>query len=377
MDLQEKILHFDKSNWQPVKFGDVVREVRDSINNTDLEGIELEHIVGLEHIDSENIHLRRSASIEEDSTFTKIFRKGQVLFGRRRAYLKKAAQAPFSGICSGDITVMEAKEGLLPDLLPFLVNNDKFFDYAVKHSAGGLSPRTKFKDIAKYEFLLPSKDQQKQLAKLLWANDEMIEKENKVLKKIEHLFLSTSKEIFTGSNGTEKHLDEVADLIMGQSPPGKSYNESGNGMAFLQGNAEFGERYPNHIKYTTEPKKIAPEKSILFSVRAPVGDLNIANQRYCIGRGLAAIVVQNSLLRVYIYNFLRFSKYVLDRNSTGSTFKAVNKDVLASLKLIIPSEDILKSSVERLVAITGNKKNFLDKQESSRILLRSVISQVF
>ena len=143
-------------------------------------------MVGLEHIESENIHLRKSETLEESTTFTKKFAIGDVLFGRRRAYLRKASLASFRWICSGDITVFRAKENLMPELLPFVVNNEKFFDYAIKHSAGGLSPRVKFKDLANYEFLLPPKDQQAQLAKLLWAMDEVIEKEKEVLEKFEY-----------------------------------------------------------------------------------------------------------------------------------------------------------------------------------------------
>ena len=105
--------------------------------------------------------------------------------------------------------------------------------------------------------------------------------------------MSFSKNVFTESKGEKKELKDISEVIMGQSPPGKTYNENGDGFAFLQGNAEFGDRYPQNIKYTTAPKKIAPKGSILISVRAPVGDLNIANQDYCIGRGLAAIVIED------------------------------------------------------------------------------------
>ncbi|MCB0634819.1 MAG: hypothetical protein KDD15_34040, partial [Lewinella sp.] len=122
-------LTIDKSNWTLLKFGEVVSEVRETVKDPVAEKIE--HIVGLEHIDSEDIHLRRWAGIQESTTFTKKFQKGDVLFGRRRAYLKKAAQALFGGICSGDITVLRAKNNLLTELLPFVLNNDKFFDYAV------------------------------------------------------------------------------------------------------------------------------------------------------------------------------------------------------------------------------------------------------
>ena len=135
------------------KFGDVVFEPKETVKNPVAEGIE--HVVGLEHIVSEDMHLRQSANVEKSTTFTKKFSKGDVLFGRRRAYLKKAAKAEFEGICSGDITVMRSKENLIPSLLPFIVNNDRFFDFAITHSAGGLSPRVKFKDLSKYEIKIP------------------------------------------------------------------------------------------------------------------------------------------------------------------------------------------------------------------------------
>ncbi|WP_217992309.1 restriction endonuclease subunit S [Nitrosomonas ureae] len=183
-----KSLSIDKRNWTKVKLGDVVAEPRDTVK--DFASEQIEHVVGLEHIDSEDIHLRRSASMDSSTTFTKKFSAGDVLFGRRRAYLKKAAQAKFSGICSGDITVMRAKEDLLPELLPFVVNNDKFFDYAVKHSAGGLSPRVKFKDLAHYEFLLPPKEQQEKLAELFVSLSAVLE---------QSLFLLKNNEIYIES----------------------------------------------------------------------------------------------------------------------------------------------------------------------------------
>ena len=115
--LKALTLNIDKTNWKLVKFDDVVFEPKETCKDILAEGIE--HVVGLEHVDSDDIHLRKSATIEESTTFTKKFRSGDVLFGRRRAYLRKAAQASFDGICSGDITVFRAKEKkLLPELLP-------------------------------------------------------------------------------------------------------------------------------------------------------------------------------------------------------------------------------------------------------------------
>mgnify|MGYP000304339049 CR=1 FL=1 len=126
-------------------------------------------IVGLEHLIPEEITLTTWDEGAEN-TFTKMFRKGDVLFGRRRAYLKKAAVAPFDGICSGDITVIEADpDKILPELLPFIIQNDDLFDFAVGKSAGSLSPRVKWEHLKNYEFELPDMDKQKALAELLWA----------------------------------------------------------------------------------------------------------------------------------------------------------------------------------------------------------------
>ncbi len=189
----EKQLNIDKSDWQPVKFGDVVEEKRASVADPEAEG--LERIIGLEHIKSENIHIKSWGNIAAGTTFTRRFRKRQVLFGRRRAYLKKAALANFDGVCSGDIIVMQAKNDLLWELMPFLISSENFFDYAIKNSAGSLSPRVKFKDLAEYEFLLPPKEQHARLAELLWAADEMVDKYvmlDKTLKKYLKIIIDDS-----------------------------------------------------------------------------------------------------------------------------------------------------------------------------------------
>lgn len=128
-------------------------------------------IVGLEHLTPEEITLT-AWNEDSENTFTKMFRKGDILFGRRRAYLKKAAVAPFDGICSGDITVIQAKpDRILPELLPFIIQNDALFDFAVGKSAGSLSPRVKWEHLKNYEFELPEMDKQRELAGLLWAMD--------------------------------------------------------------------------------------------------------------------------------------------------------------------------------------------------------------
>ena len=147
-------------------------------------------IVGLEHLIPEEITLTAWDEGGEN-TFSKMFRKGNVLFGRRRAYLKKAAVAPFDGICSGDITVIEAKpDRILPELLPFIIQNDDLFDFAVGKSAGSLSPRVKWEHLKNYEFELPDMEKQKELAELLWAMDNTKKSYQKLIAATDELVKS-------------------------------------------------------------------------------------------------------------------------------------------------------------------------------------------
>ena len=158
-------------------------------------------IVGLEHLVPEEVTLT-AWDEGSDNTFTKMFRKGNVLFGRRRAYLKKAAVAPFDGICSGDITVIEAiPDRILPMLLPFIIQNDELFDFAVGKSAGSLSPRVKWEHLKNYEFELPDMDKQRELAELLWAMDATKKSYQKLIAATDELVKSQFIELFSKEKG--------------------------------------------------------------------------------------------------------------------------------------------------------------------------------
>ncbi|WP_437397205.1 restriction endonuclease subunit S [Flagellimonas lutimaris] len=136
-------------------------------------------------------------------------------------------------------------------------------------------------------------------------------------------------------------LSDIANIIMGQSPPGNTYNENQNGIVFFQGSTDFGIRYPSIRQYTTHPSRIAPEDSILLSVRAPVGTLNQALCECCIGRGLAAIN-EKSGSNSYLWSQMTYFKQVFDyRNSVGTTFGSITKDDLFSLKVVLPSKDAI------------------------------------
>ena len=177
-------------------------------------------VVGLEHLTPGEITLTEWDE-SGDNTFTKVFRKGNVLFGRRRAYLKKAAVAPFDGVCSGDITVIEARQDkVLPELLPFIIQNDALFAFAVEKSAGSLSPRVKWEHLKNFEFELPEMSKQRTLAEVLWSIDATKKAYQKLIKQTDELVKSQFMEMF-GDPTTNpmdweiKPLYEVAEYFIG------------------------------------------------------------------------------------------------------------------------------------------------------------------
>jgi type I restriction enzyme, S subunit len=163
----------DKSNktlklgWRQVKFGEVVRLSKARSQDPLADGIE--RYVGLEHLEPGDLRIRSWGNVADGVTFTSVFKPGQVLFGKRRAYQRKVAVADFSGVCSGDIYVLEVKDAqvLMPELLPFICQTDAFFDHAVGTSAGSLSPRTNWKSLADFQFLLPQRHEQLRISGLL------------------------------------------------------------------------------------------------------------------------------------------------------------------------------------------------------------------
>ena len=151
------------------------------------------------------------------------------------------------------------------------------------------------------------------------------------------------------SDWAEGTLSNIADITMGQSPSGSSYNEDGNGTIFFQGRAEFGFRFPTVRLYTTEPKRMACANDTLMSVRAPVGDLNVAHTDCCIGRGLAAIHSKNNHQSFVLYTMFSLKKQLDVFNGEGTVFGSINRNSLNEMPILIPSSEKL-DEFEALVA---------------------------
>jgi len=147
----------------------------------------------------------------------------------------------------------------------------------------------------------------------------------------------------------ETVLSDIANITMGQSPSGESYNEAGEGEVFYQGSTDFGNRFPTPRVYTTAPSRFAKKGDVLMSVRAPVGTLNIAMEDCCIGRGLSALNSKSGSQLHLLYVLTDYKMRFDAMNSNGTTFGSINKDQLYALPVVAPPGDVLK----RFEAIVG------------------------
>lgn len=239
-----------------VKLGDVARESRLKWTKSKQDV----PIVGLEHLIPDEIRFD-AYDINTDNTFSKRFVKGQVLFGRRRAYQRKAAIAEFDGICSGDITVIEAIEGkMVPELLPFIIQTPVFFDYANRGSAGSLSPRVKWEHLADYEFELPPLEEQKILADKLWAAYRLKEAYKKLLDATDEMVKSQFIEMYYNTHNKQT-LESVCPIMSKGITP--KYVESSSVLVINQACIHWDGQRLGNIKYHNE--EIPVRKRILES----------------------------------------------------------------------------------------------------------------
>ena len=176
----------------------------------------------------------------------------------------------------------------------------------------------------------------------------------------------------------EGALSEIATITMGQSPDGSSYNEDGIGTIFYQGRAEFDSRFPTRRLFTTQPKRMAAKGDVLMSVRAPVGDLNVAHESCCIGRGLAGIQSNNGSQSFLLYTMFALKQHLNVFNGEGTVFGSINKNDMASLPVLIPSGNVLRQ-FEELVSpmdatIEANYAESCNLQSARESLLPRLMS---
>lgn len=311
-----------------------------------------------------------------------------------------------------------------PQYLVYILKNPIMHKYIMNNFKSGTGvPRIVLKDFKKIQLSIPNLETQKKIAHILSTLDDKIELNRKINQTLEEMAQALFKSWFVdfdpvkakASCSSDEELEAVAkelgiskevlelfpsefedselgmipkgwsvstlenefNIVMGQSPAGTSYNENNDGTIFFQGRRDFGRYYPNERVYTTEPKRLAKEDDILLSVRAPVGDINIAIQECCIGRGLASLKHKNNAVGYSYFVIKNLRKFFDSYNTEGTVFGSVNQKTLKSMNTIFDDKIIDKYNllIEPIfLQIKNNEQEIQTFQKTRDTLLPKLLS---
>ena len=343
VSLSEGFAHQDTAptGWVVKRLGDCAELVREHFDPTNGE---IRPYIGLEHIQPGTLRLCGVGKSSEVTSGKFAFRAGDILFGKLRPYFRKVVRPSFDGVCSTDIFVIRAKPGTDQRFLFYWLTMPETIEIATQTSEGTRMPRAVWDVLAKIERPVPPLPEQQRIAEILGALDDKIELNHRMNRTLEAIARAIFKSWFVDfepfrngefvdselgpiPKGWEvKRLGEVCSIVMGQSPPSSTYNTSGDGLPFYQGIRDFGFRFPTPTIFCSEPKKIAQPGDVLISVRAPVGELNVAAEKVCIGRGIGALrlkQVENN----FLFYLLQETKTQWETfGAKGTVFGAVTKE---------------------------------------------------
>ncbi|MCD6411782.1 MAG: restriction endonuclease subunit S [Thermoplasmata archaeon] len=385
--------------WKWIRLRDIVTEDRQQINPQDFPEQEF-WLVTMDCVEAGTGKLLQRVIVRgKDIKSVKFrFNSRHVLYGKLRPYLNKVYVPDGEGICSTEFIPLLPKREIYRDFLAIYLRTRYVANYAMKNLTGARQPRVDLSAFFRLPVPIPFKNNNKpdleeqkrivaKIEDLFSKIDRIRELRRQAKEEAENLLKVALHHVF--SRADEEgwkwvRLGEIAEIIMGQSPPSETYNTEGKGLPFYQGKIDFGEKYPTPRVYCITPSKIAETNDILISVRAPVGPVNIANNKCGIGRGLAAIRVKKSF-NLYVFYWLKYFEDKWVRG--GTTFEAITKNNLFRHKLLIPFKNGKPDLEEQkriaayLDKIAERQRKLLELYEQTEreleIMKQSILSKAF
>lgn len=307
--------------------------------------------IGLEHLDSGSLTVTRFGADVAPIGEKLLMKKGDVLFGKRRAYQKKVAIAPFDGIFSAHGMVLRPNEAVVTrEFFPFFISSDYFLNAAIKISVGSLSPTINWRELKEVEFDLPSLEEQKRLADILWTAENLKESYLRLLTTSRDIVSSHFYEMFGSPfinerNWVFKPLKSVSSIISGSTPKtdvGKYWDGDIKWVtpAELSDDSFIITDTIRHItnegvKATSSLQKL-PIGTVLLSSRAPIGKIALCGvEMYC-NQGFKNFICSDCLNPIYLFSILKMNTNYLQNLGSGSTFKEISKSVISEIMIIVP-----------------------------------------
>lgn len=392
-----ELKNIDRSKWKSYRFDTIAKNVSERVdpNNT-----QLETYVGLEHIDSESLHIKRTGT-PDDVNGTKLrCYPEDIIFGRRRAYQRKAGIATFNGFCSAHSLVLRANPAVIhPKLFPFFMHSDLFMNRAVDISVGSLSPTINWGTLKTQEFQMPPKEQQEQLADLLWAMDDVIEKDKEAFERYKlfqrrFLYDAVSGKL-TKNKASWKYFrfGELGETFGGLT--GKTKKDFGTGSPFITYMNVFSNtkidpsiidyveikesESQNKVKYgdilitgsSETPKELGMSSVVLDDLKDHY--LN----SFCFGFRLSDFKTLIPEYSRYLMRGEEVRKFMILRAQGSTRFNLSKTTLKDKLIIYLPTVVEQKVIVKELEKLEKSLIDFKLKLESSRKLQKSLINQIF
>ena len=372
-----------KPGWKMVKFGDIAQSIAVRVNPADAK---TDIYVGLEHLDPSTLHLRQWGHPSDVTGQKLAFKKGDVIFGRRRAYQRKLAVAEFDGICSAHAMVVRAKSKMiLPEFLPFFLKSDMFMERAIEISVGSLSPTINWKTLREQEFPMPPLDEQKRIAEILWAADEAVEKWTEAYRQTEFALGSMRSQILQKLALTEGciSLKDVGRWVSGGTPS--------------RGRSDFWNGYfpwvsPKDMKLDVISDSeenltdtalngritILPSESILIVVRgmilAHTFPVALTGREVTFNQDMKGIIPNSDFSSKFVFHWFKDNSARILQSTEESTHgtKRLATDVLYGMQIPKPSPTTQEKVVAVFEDFRAKLAEIADHITSSQQMLRSL-----
>lgn len=378
-----------KLGWSRVKFGDVVRQVKDK---ADPESSGLERYVAGEHMDTDDFRIRRSGEIGSGylgPAFHMRFLPGHVLYGSRRTYLRKVAVADFEGICANTTFVLTPKDPnvLAPELLPFLMQTEAFHAFSIRNSKGSVNPYINFSDLADFVFALPPMEEQQQILELLNAIEVQVESVAIAAFSGEQLYTATLLDSFERiSNSGKRPVAECYEIQLGKMSSEKA-RFGDNQRAYIKNNNVLWGKFD----FSELPTMSFDDREInKYELRK--GDLLVCEGGE-IGRAaiwqkeIPGMLYQKALHRLrprtsgdipeFMLHYLRYcaSRGILEGVATGTTIRHLPVEQLSQLKLPFPSKVDQERIASLLSGIVDGNRLLNDRLRAARLMRATALNQ--
>ena len=381
-----KLPLFDRKGWKTVRFGEVVRMLKEQVDPA-AEGV-ARYVAG-EHMQTENVHICKWGSVGNGylgPAFIRRFRKGQVLYGSRRTYLKKVAVAEWDGVTANTTFVLEAVDGkLLQELLPWLMLSERFTEHSVQESKGSTNPYINFPDIAKFEFALPPLDQQRRIAEILWAVDEECEMASAQIKELRIYQRALWFDYGKHNDVQTTRIGEVAQVSNGSTPSKADDRFWTNGTIPWLPTGKVHDRFIRAGDEFITETALKERKARVF----PKGSVLVAMIGQGKTRGMAALMEIDASVNQnfacitprdvdsrYLFFALDFSYERLRRSAHGSNQEALNCALVSDFPVPMVPRDRQVAIAERLMECDAAQAAIEQQVSAGRKLLTELSNAV-